>query len=349
VTTPPRPRVSILLPCRDAEPHLDECIASLEAQTEGRYEALVLDDGSTDGTLARLVEWVERDPRVRPIESEQRGIVPALNALATAARAPFVARMDADDVAYPGRLAAQLALLDRSPYIAACGTGVRYVPRSLAGSGYRRYERWLNGLTEPEALERDLYVECPIAHPTLMIRRRILEDVGGYREFDGPEDYDLVLRVAAAGHPIANVGEVLLDWRLGPDRLSETSGRYSAAAFRRLKIDHLRSGPLASPGLAGRDLVLWGAGKVGKAFLREWIASGGATVAALVDLDPRKIGQDIHGSPVISPDGLGARFAGVGTSPFVLVAVGSPGARQDIRAALAELGAADLRDYRVVA
>ena len=348
MSSPPLPRVSIALPCRDAMPHLDACIDSLRAQTEGRYEVLVLDDGSTDGTHDRLVAWVERDPRVRPVETERRGIVPALNALAAVARAPTIARMDADDVAHPTRLAAQLALLDRSPDLVACGTGVRYIPRSLAGPGYRRYEGWLNGLTESRALERDLFVECPIAHPTLMIRRRILEDLGGYREFDGPEDYDLLLRLAAAGHRFANVPEVLLDWRLGPDRLSETSGRYSRNAFRRLKIEHLRSGPLASGG-AGRELVLWGVGKVGKTFLRAWLAAGGKTFDALVDLDPRKIGQNIHGSPVVRPEALRPRFDSVGDRPFVLVAVGSPGAREEIRDSLDSMGASDIADYRVVA
>lgn len=348
MTSPPVPRVSVLIPCRNAAAHLDECISSLQAQTESRYEVLVLDDGSSDSTLARLAEWVERDPRVRPVETDRRGIVPALNALAAFARAPIVARMDADDVAYPTRLASQLDLLARSPDIAACGTGVRYVPRRLAGQGYRRYEQWLNGLSDPDALERDLFVECPISHPTLMIRRRILEDVGGYREFDGPEDYDLLLRVSAAGHRLANVPEVLLDWRLGPDRLSE-SARYSAAAFRRLKIAHLRSGPLAVPQASDRTLVLWGAGKVGKAFVREWLAAGGDPFEALVDLDPRKIGQEIHGSPVIDPGTLDGRFGRAAARPFVLVAVGSPGAREDIREALDSMGATDLRDYRVVA
>jgi len=261
VTSPPIPRVSILLPCRNADAHLDDCIDSLAAQTESRYEVLVLDDGSSDGTLARLAAWAERDPRVRPVEAKRRGIVPALNAMAAAARAPILARMDGDDVARPRRLSAQLDLLDASAEVAACGTGVRYFPRDRAGSGYRRYEAWLNGLTGWEAIERDLFVECPIAHPTLMILRRILKELGGYREFDGPEDYDLVLRLAGAGHRLANVSDVLLEWRLGPDRLSEASDRYSAAAFRRLKIEHLRAWVVCESRIARRRLVVWGAGK----------------------------------------------------------------------------------------
>jgi len=343
MTIPPTPRVSVLLPCRDAEAHLDRCIESLSAQTETRWEVLVIDDGSRDGTLARLGRWAERDPRVRRVEADRRGLVPALNALSRAARAPFLARMDADDAMRPRRLAAQLELLHEHPSVAACGTGVRYVPRSAVRSGYRRYEAWLNTLVEPEDIAKDLFVECPIAHPTLMIRAPILDELGGYREFDGPEDYDLVLRLAERGHALANVPEVLHEWSLRSDRTSERSPRYSADAFRRLKIAHL-----ARWALPERPVVLWGAGRVGKAFLRSWLAAGRPAVEALVDLDPRKIGQSIHGSPVIAPGELADRM-GRSPRPFVLFAVGSPGAREEIRGALAEMGAREPEDARAVA
>jgi len=352
VTGPAPPKISILLPCRDAAPFLPECIASLEAQTEPRFEALVLDDGSGDETSEILGAWAERDARVRRVEREGEGLVPALRAMAVAARGTFLARMDADDVAHPPRLERQRVLLEARPRVAACGTRVRYVPRSGLGSGTLRYETWLNGLTEPAELARDLFVECPIAHPTLMIRRRVFEDVGAYRDFDGPEDYDLVLRVAAAGHDLANVPEVLHDWRVGEHRLSGRSSRYSPAAFRRLKASYLET---LLP--AGRPLVIWGAGKVGKAFARVWLEGGRARLAAFVDLDPRKIGQTIHSAPVVSPAELPEpRTAGSGSTgahrpgpPYVLVAVGSPGARGEIRVALAEMGFRELEDYRAVA
>ena len=310
---------------------------------------LVLDDGSTDDTRARLAAWVERDPRIRPVETDRRGLVPALNALAAAARAPVLARMDGDDVARERRLAAQLDLLDRSPEIVACGTGVRYFPRSLAGSGYRRYEAWINGLESSSDLERDLFVECPIAHPTLMVRAGAFAEVGEYREFDGPEDYDLVLRLAGGGGALANVPEILLDWRLGPGRLSETSARYSPEAFRKLKVEAIAALLSTDPRVVGRPLVVWGAGPVGKSFVREWLAAGNEPCSALVDLDPRKIGQHIHEAPVITPATLEERFRSAPRRPFVLVSVGSPGARDEVRDALSGMGAEELLDYRAIA
>ncbi|WP_419950742.1 glycosyltransferase [Candidatus Palauibacter sp.] len=336
------PRVSVLLPCRDAEPFLADCIASLGAQSERRFEVLALDDGSTDGTGSLLDAWAGRDPRVRLVDGGGSGVVAALRRLSREARAPIIARMDADDIARPGRFAAQLRLLAEHPGTAACGTGVRYFPRPAPGSGYRRYEAWLNGLAGPAAIERDLFVECPIAHPTLMVRRAAFEAVGGYRETDGPEDYDLILRLAAAGHGLANVPETLHEWRLGSHRLSERSSRYAPEAFRRLKAAFLSAGRLPP----GRPLVIWGAGRVGKAFARTWLESDG-TFDAFVDLDPRKIGQNIHGATVIRPADL-ATF-GAPARPYVLLAVGTPGARDEIREALGGLNFKEIVDYRAVA
>lgn len=344
MTVPAPPRISVLLPCRDAAATLPECIAGLEAQTEPRFEALVLDDGSTDDTPLVLGAWAERDARVRRVPADGGGLVAALQALSRAARGTLLARMDADDVAHPTRLARQVELLAARPEVAACGTGVRYVPRDAVGPGYRRYEAWLNGLSEPTDLVRDLFVECPIAHPTLMVRRAAFAAVGGYREFDGPEDYDLVLRLVAVGYGIANVPEVLHDWRLGEGRLSTRSARYAPAAFRRLKVRVLAG--VVPP---DRPVVIWGAGRVGKAFARAWSAGTGRPPTAFVDLDPRKIGQRIHGAPVEDPPALAARIAGPGGRPFVLIAVGSPGARADIRAALDTMGMRDIEDHRAVA
>ena len=345
------PRVSVLLPCRDAAPFLPRCIASIEVQSERRFEVLALDDGSRDDTGALLRAWAGRDDRVRLVDRDGTGLVAALQRLSRDARAPLIARMDADDIAHGGRFAAQLRLLAARPGVAACGTGVRYVPRPATGSGYRRYEAWLNRLTEPAMIERDLFVECPIAHPTLMVRRAAFEAVGGYRDIAGPEDYDLILRLAAAGHGLANVPAVLHEWRLGPHRLSERSPRYAPAAFRRLKTTFLSDDRLPP----GRPLVIWGAGRVGKAFARTWLEEG-RTFAAFVDLDPRKIGQTIHGAPVIRPDDLAAFPASTPraapasrASPYVLLAVGTPGARHDIRAALDAMGFRELADYRAVA
>ncbi len=332
------PRVSVLFPCRNARATLDDALDSLAAQTCDAYEIIAVDDGSIDGTGARLAARARRDARLRVLHQPARGLVPALTAAATVARGELLARMDADDLAAPDRLARQVAWLDAHPDAAACGTQIRYFPRRLVRDGARRYERWINDVLTPEDMDRHLFVECPIPHPTLMMRRTAYDGAGGYREAGWPEDYDLLLRLVADGWRLGKVPEVLLDWREGPDRLSRTDPRYAEAAFRRLKaafLPRLR--------LAGRDVLVWGAGPVGKAFARA-LQQEGQTVVAFVELDPRKLGQTIHGAPVIPP----ARIGEV-RGAYALAAVGAADARAQIRAALEAAGWREIADWCAVA
>ena len=343
--TEARPRVSVLLPCRDAEAHLPACIESLEAQTLAAWEVVAVDDGSRDGTGELLRDWSRREPRVRVLRGGD-GLVPSLRTAASAALAPLLARIDADDVARPERLERQLSLLDARPGLAACGAGVRYRPRDRVGPGYRRYERWINGLHEPRELRRALFVECPIAHPTLVIRRSAYRALGGYRDAGWPEDYDLVLRLHAAGMRAANLDEVLLEWRLHDDNRSRSHPAYSLEAFLRCKVHFLAEAFLPSD----RPLVIWGAGRRGKPLGRAF-AEADRVPAAWVELDPARVGERIHGAPVLDPDGFREAFptAGAPDDAYVLGAVGAPGAREEIREALAATGRLELRDYRMVA
>ena len=333
------PAISVLLPVRDGAAHLADCIASLAAQGEGDFEVLAVDDGSRDATGSILRAWAARDRRVRVLAQEPLGLVAALERARGEARGRWLARMDADDVARPGRFAAQRALMEADPTLAICGAGVRYFPRDAIKGGALRYERWLNSLTTSDALARDLFVECPLAHPTFFARADAVAAVGGYRDLGWPEDYDLVLRLWRAGGRLGAVAEVLLDWRDRPERLSRTHAAYAADAFRRCKAHHL----MGSLG-AGRDgVVVWGAGPTGKSFARA-LAAEGARLRAFVDLDPAKIGQEIAGVPVVPPDGV-ADHRGA----LCVAAVGQPGARAEIRAALTARGWAEGRDFVAVA
>lgn len=327
------------MPCRDTAGTLGDALASVEAQTFGGFEIIAVDDGSADATFDVLDGWCRRDRRLRVIRTPPRGIVAALNTALASATAEIVARMDADDVAHPQRFQRQLDLLNARPAVAACGTGIRYFPRNSLADGSLRYERWINGLIEGDDIARDVFVECPIPHPTLMIRRAVLDAVGGYRDPGWPEDYDLVLRLWAAGHGLAKTTEVLLDWRDSAGRLSRTDPRYSEQAFRCCKAEWL----LATYLREERDVVLWGAGPAGKAMARELIGRG-ARIVAFVDLDPRKIGQTIHGAPVIDPSRIGD-FRGA----FALAAVAGPGPRAEIRAALESAGWREMVDFVAVA
>jgi glycosyltransferase involved in cell wall biosynthesis len=334
------PRVSVLLPVRDGAPTLAACLESLAGQSLHDHEVVAVDDGSTDGTAALLDRAARLDPRVRPLRTPPRGIVAALNAALARARAPLVARMDADDLAHPERLSRQAGRLAEDDGTDVLGCRVRLVGDAGRGNaGMRAYVQWLNTLLEHDAIVRDLLVESPLAHPSVMMRTAALRALGGYRSFDGPEDYDLWLRAQRRGLRFAKDPEVLLDWRDRPERLTRRDPRYAPARFHALKLAALESGPLRRR----RPLVVWGAGPIGKTWARALVARG-HELAGFVDVDPRKIGCVVHGAPVVSVEAA-VRFAGA----LHLAAVGQPGARERIRSAAAALGLADGRDLVAVA
>jgi len=332
----PGPAVSILLPVYDAADTLSEAIDSICAQTWPDWELIVFDDGSTDGTLEVAQSFARNDRRIRVLPSAHAGIVDALRNAAKAAEGPYLARMDGDDIAQPVRLERQMEAMAADNDLALCGTHVTMFGESI-GEGRRLYETWLNHFTCHEEMAREIFIECPIAHPTFLMRRSWFECVGGYQDRGWPEDYDLVMRLYLAGGRLGTVPEALLAWREHGHRLSMTDGRYSLEAFRRLKRHYLFESYLSD----GKPFYQWGAGQVGKAWLREW---GHQRPTAVVDIHPRKIGKRIHGVRVIEPDDLPPP----GTTR-TLVAVGAPGAREDIRNWMSERRYREGTDYIFVA
>jgi GT2 family glycosyltransferase len=203
----------------------------------------------------------------------------------------------------------------------------------------RAYVEWQNALLDHDAIFRDRFVESPLVHPSVTMRAEALRRLGSWRAFDGPEDYDLWLRAFDAGLRFAKLPETLLVWRDGKARLTRVDRRYAPARFLALKLEALARGPLAG----SRAVVVWGAGRVGKAWSRALRARGHA-LAAFVEVDPRKIGQRVHGAPVVSVAD-GARLRG----PLHLAAVGQKGARGRIRAEALRLGLEEGRDLVAVA
>lgn len=297
----------------------------------------MVDDGSEDGSLAAAQAYGRMDERVRVAARPHQGIVAALQRGCEVARGSFIARMDADDIASPERIARQMEFMSANPSVALCGARVRMFGPA-ASSGRRRYERWINSLCEHEAMVRELFVECPIPHPAFLMRRGAYEHVGGYMDHGWAEDYDLVMRFWRSGYGLGKVPETLLSWRDTPARLSMRDDRYSPHQFRRLKRHYLFGSYLAGE----RPFIQWGAGEVGKTWLKEWPAGRGPEV--VVDINPRKIGRVIHGARVIAPDGIppaGERF--------IVIAVGAPGARTEIREWLTPRGHREGEHYLFVA
>ncbi len=208
------PAVSLIMPVRNGAEWLAEAVASVRAQDFGDFEFLIVDDGSDDGTAAMLSGFAAADRRIRVLRRPPQGIVAALNTAIAAARAPYLARLDADDRARPDRLGKQFAFMQAHPEIGLLGTSAERI--DAAGNVVGR----ITPPTDPAKLVRTLERTNPFVHSSVMMRTALMSRIGGYRApFRAAEDYDLWLRLAEAGG-IANLADYLTQYRWHDANLS---------------------------------------------------------------------------------------------------------------------------------
>jgi glycosyltransferase involved in cell wall biosynthesis len=205
------------MPVHNALPYLDAAVESILGQTFEDFEFVILDDASTDGSTERLRQWASRDARIHLLE-EKRNLGPARSSqrVARAACAPIVARMDADDISYPQRLADQLEVLDRHPGVGVVGGLFDIIDPN--GRTVRGPELWR--LRQPASVP-------PFGNGPLTYRSEIFDRAGGYREeCEFWEDNDLILRMAA----VTNI--MVLPYSVYQVRLARVSNRLSSEQLR---------------------------------------------------------------------------------------------------------------------
>ena len=337
------PIVSVLLPVYQAATTLQETLESLHTQSMDRFEIIAVDDGSTDDSVLILEAWQTTDPRLRIERRPHAGLTQSLNHGLESCTAPYVARMDADDVAAPERLEKQVDYLEQHTEISVLGTQIECFPASQVREGYRIYTQWQNALIEHEQITREIFIESPLTHPSVMLRRNEVLALGGYHECVWAEDYDLWLRYFAAGKQFAKLPEVLLSWRQHPARLTHTDSRYSVENFLRAKAHYLLGGPLE-----GRDaLFVWGAGQTGRR-LSKHLIRGGCRPRAFIDIAASRIGSTLRQVAIIGVDDLLDQWS-QWQRPFLLAAVGSRGARKLIREELRKMELTEGEDFLCVA
>ena len=227
------------MPVRDARPYLARSLGSLRRQTFHDFEIVAVDDGSTDGSGEWLERAAAREPRLVVLRSEPAGIPAALNRALAAARAPIVARMDADDLSHPRRFEIQLEHLRRDPQVAVVGSRVRLFPPAWTGIGMKRWIEWHNALDTHDAMAREVLIDSPLVHGTAMVRREWLERVGGWTTRPWPEDLDLWIRLLESGARLAKRPETLYAWRQHEASATRRDPRYRRESFVELKIETL--------------------------------------------------------------------------------------------------------------
>jgi glycosyltransferase involved in cell wall biosynthesis len=227
------PAVSVAMAVFDGAPWVGAAVESLLGQTLADLEVVVIDDGSTDATPEVLASI--RDPRLRIERRARQGLTRALNRALDLARAPLVARLDADDVALPERLARQRQYLDAHPDVGLLGTGAREVDPS------GREVAILRPPVDDAALRRALIRANPLVHSSVMMRRTVLDRVGGYDpSFPVAQDYDLWMRMARVSR-LANLPELLVIRRLPPGRISAVRNNERLLAEARVRWRAVRS------------------------------------------------------------------------------------------------------------
>ncbi len=333
------PTLSVVLPFYNAEQTLHETLVSIRRQSLPGFELLAVDDGSTDSSAAIAAQHARQDSRIRLIHKERGGVVAATNHAIERSRSGLIARMDADDIMHERRLEKQVAFLARNPDIDMVGCQVKLFPEEAVQGGFIEYIRWQNRCLSVQDIVDEIYVELPLANPSIMFRRETIVGHGGYREGPFPEDYELQLRLVHAGCRLAKLPEVLLHWRESSGRLTRTDSRYSREAFDRLRAEFLARDSRVH---SSRPLVVWGAGRKSRR-RAGLLLEQGLVFDAWIDIDPRKIGNIVQGIPVVPPEWLEQS-----SRPFVLVYVNNHGARDLIAADLNAMGYRRGEDFLMV-
>ena len=202
-----RPQVSVIMAARNAEAYAARALRSLQDQTLEGFEVVVVDDASTDATAETVLSL--DDPRIRLVRLERNaGAAAARNVALQHARAPLVAILDADDVAWPERLAAQVGFLTAHPEVDVVGGQIRVVDAGGRVVGRRSYP------LDHADIVRTLPHANPLAHSAVMLRARLLRAVGGYPAIPATHDYALWCELERRGAVFANVPAPLCDYRV---------------------------------------------------------------------------------------------------------------------------------------
>jgi len=209
------------MPVYNGTPYLSEAVQSILQQTYSDFEFLIIDDGSTDDSVAVIRQY--RDERIRLVRNgANQGLVATLNHGLELARGDYIARMDCDDISEPARLAKQVCYLDQCPDVGVCGSWVRFFPRD-------KHFVW-KFPADHEEIKVQMFCRVSLAHPAVMLRKSVFSgpDLRYASEFAHVEDYDLWTRAMNCTR-ISNIQQVLLRYRISP---SQVCARYGPAQQR---------------------------------------------------------------------------------------------------------------------
>ena len=257
------PKVSVILPFYNADSSLNMAIESIASQSLKDFECILINNNSTDKSVEIAQTWIEKDKRFILIHEKKQGVVFASNAGSKQAQGKYIARMDADDWAYPNRLKSQAEFLDANPDYGAVAGLVEYISSSENTKGFANYVEWVNSIQTYDEILNSRFIELPIVNPSAMWRKDIAEKHGLYKHGDFPEDYEMWLRWLSMGVKIKKLNEKVLKWYDSETRLTRTQAIYSVASFYRIKTKYLAKW-LEKNNPFHPHIAVWGASRISR-------------------------------------------------------------------------------------
>ncbi|MEM8846250.1 MAG: glycosyltransferase [Bacteroidota bacterium] len=326
--------ISILIPFKNTENYLPECLDSILAQTYSNWELVAVDDSSQDSSFNILTQYAKQDSRIQVLKNKGAGIIPALQTAYSKSKGEFITRMDSDDIMLPKRLKVMVESLQKNGEGHLAVGQVEYFSEHGVGDGYQKYEAWLNQLTKTGANFTDIYKECVVPSPCWMTFRTDFEASSAFNSNRYPEDYDLAFRFYETGLKVIPCTQVLHKWRDYSSRASRTSEHYAQNYFLDIKLHYF----LKLDYQNHRPLVVWGAGNKGKSIAKKLIQKN-IDFIWLCD-NPRKIGTKIYGQSLY-------HFSKLQTlvNPQSLITVANQNEQIKIKSFLAEIEHKSVMDY----
>ena len=282
------PLISILIPAKNESAFLEKCLFSIRHQTYENWECIIIDDHSTDNTFEIIQRFSKNDKRFKSFLNGGNGIIEALRTAYRKSSGEYISRMDADDIMLGNRVEVLLTnLLENGKGYISVGK-VQYFSENELGDGFKKYEHWLNSLTEKGENFKDIFKECVIPSPCWMIHRDDFDNVNAFQENRYPEDYDLAFRFYEVGYKVVPCDEVLHKWRDYSARTSRTDVNYSDDTFTEIKTHYF----LKLHRKKNRQLVVIGAGNRGKKLAMHLVDLNESF--HWLDHNPKKIGKHIY-------------------------------------------------------
>ncbi|XMO86534.1 glycosyltransferase [Algibacter sp. AS12] len=326
--------VSILIPFKNTQEFIGDCIQSIIRQTYTNWELIIIDDNSTDSSFTIVKEFAKKDSRIKLFKNSGSGIIEALQLAFSQSEGDLITRMDSDDIMRPSKLEVMTSsLMHHGKGNLAVGL-VHYFAEEGIKSGYKSYEVWLNALTEKGTNYSEIYKECVIPSPCWMIHRDDFTACDAFNPNRYPEDYDLAFRFYKHGFTCLPCDVVLHDWRDYSHRTSRTDEHYAQNHFIPLKIDYF----LELDYNPDKTLFVWGAGNKGK-FIAKTLIEKQIDFEWICD-NPKKIGKDIYGK-ILRP------FKDLESikNPQGIITVANKEAQIEIREYLDSLKMNSIKDY----